>query len=284
MKKKMLTNTKVFSVKELKRLEVPSFQRWIVEKNKSELSDSIEQIGLLRCPVVCYVKSEEKNYIIDGNHIREILIDNYNPTDDVMCIYSEVNTYSDAAEVFKMLNIKGKKLDWVDITNLYMHTSVFDNNIYKQVWNLIGNPSTQKDVKQIPGFSISTIIEVLCGDKNKYKEGEVNTDLIQNYVLRKNLLTYLIQEAPREWTTIFTTNNLRKPTGGAIIAFMKLWFNKGYHKKYTEEEFLTFTNGVYLELQDELKHGGLIINRDNGGVLFETHIQKLNESSLELIK
>lgn len=260
-----------FTVKELKSLKVPDFQRWINESNKEELKYSINEVGILRCPIVAKVKEDGTKYIIDGNHLRLIIVEDKSnkPTDLITCIYQEVDTYAKAAERFKMLNTKGKKLDWVDYTNLYMNIQGA-NSVYGDVWRIIGNPGTPEDVHVPPGFSLATIIEVLCNDKKKYREGK--SEKGKNYNARKNLLNFLLQTANESWSKKFGKDG-RRPTGAAIIGFMNAWFNHELHKKYEENEFLNIVNEIYEEKQDALKSGETVINRDNAGKLLELRLE-----------
>lgn len=279
-KTKLVPNTKVFKVKDLRNMEVPDFQRWIVERNLKELKSSIEEIGLLRCPVVVYVKEEKKNFIIDGNHIRTILIENNSDDSEVTCIYREANDLYEAAVIFRLLNIRGKKLDWVDITNLYMHTSIEKDSIYKIVWNFLGNPNSPGEVKRAAGFSVPTIIEMLCGSKPRYKEGKSTTNDVSHFVLRKNLLSFLMYNAPEVWRREFENKSLKKPSGGSIIGFANYWFKNKLHETNNEEGFLRIVNDICKKYSKDITSGKIILSRDNAGRYMEEYFETFKEDAV----
>lgn len=267
---------KEITVKELRKVEVPSFQRWIVEKNINQLSESINEIGLQRLPILCYVKEKKKTYIIDGNHIRTILIEKSNPlglkdSDQIRCIWSEVNNYSDAARIFRFLNTKGKKLDWVDLTNLHMHASVTDSSIYRDMWTIFGAPENHVAMKKYKGFTTSTIINLICKDTAEYREG--NGAPAENYAKRKNLLEWLLNHANNIWDEVFG-ETMRRPTGPAINGFANYWFSKKLFLDYSEQDFINFINEIYKENAQQLKEGTLVINRDNAGRFLENYLSR----------
>jgi hypothetical protein len=270
------THIKMYTVRQLQALEVPEFQRWIVSSNKNELSVSVSEVGILRCPIICHVQNESKDYIIDGNHLIRVLIEKFPKTEKIACIYKEVETYADAAKVFKMMNTKGKKLDLIDYTNLYMHTNSDNSpNVYKEVWTILGNPSSSKNVNKYPLFSIPTIVEVLAGDKNKYKNGETKVEYkyLENYLERCSLLNYLLHHAYLYFEKNLKVKGYKMPSGAAMIGFIRTWLGKeGFYKSHTKEEFLKFIEEIYIENSRAIELGKTVINRDNSGKLLSNHI------------
>lgn len=256
-------------------LKIPAFQRWIVPSNKTELIQSIEDIGVMRCIVIAFVEEEKQNYIIDGNHMREIIVEDKlnKPDDKIACIYKEVGTYAEASEIFKLLNTKGKKLDWVDKTNLYTHVEG-PSSIYADLWAILGNPKQPNQVNKVRGFTVPTMIEIICKDKKRYSDGEAKKTDITNYRERKMLLNFLLTHANDSWDKIFGKDGDRKPSGAAIIGAINAWFRNGWNKEYDDSDFLEIINEIYAEKQSDLKDGIFVINRDNAGKLLEDYMSK----------
>jgi hypothetical protein len=264
---------KGFTVKELKEIKVPQFQRWIVNSNIKQLEDSINQAGMLRCPIVCHVKSEKVNYIIDGNHMRTIIVKNNHNNTVINCIYCEAVDYADAAEKFKLLNTKGKALDWVDLTNLYMHVHG-SNSVYGDVWTIIGNPDNYFDIKKIKGFTLATIIEFLCNNKGKYRNGDMYKRLdIPKFSKRKSLLNYLLVHANTLWENVLDKHGLARPNGGAILGFQKVWFKDGYDQKYDEYEFLDIITDIFKTNSSAIKQRKISLNRDVAGTFLRSYMK-----------
>jgi len=269
-----IPNIREFTIKELRKVEVPTFQRWIVEKNKVQLGQSILDVGMLRCPVIFFIKSKKAYQIIDGNHMREIITDktnpNYKDADKISCIYQEVETETESANAFKMLNTKGKQLDWVDITNLYMFTKDGDN-VYKDIWILLGNPKNLNEVRPPKGFSVPTIVEVIAGDKGKYRNG--NGEFEQPRQPRKQLLSYLMAYANDHWNRSIGIDGAR-PNGASIIGFANYWFREQHHKNFGEADFLDLITEIFVQKSSQLESGELVINRENAGKLLHKLMQQ----------
>lgn len=274
MSTKIISYVKSFKVSDLRKLYVPSFQRWLVESNLDELRDSVKTVGVLRSLLIARIKDKKNDYIIDGNHLRTILLENIYEEEnfeskEIPCIYIEVDNLRDAAQAFQYLNTKGRKLGWVDITNLYKEVCG-PVSVYYDIWmNFFGNPTKQSEVKRVRGFSHPTIIEILCPDKNKYRNGLATKDT--TYHIRKELLTYLFENAPKQWDEIFAYSP--RPTGAAIIGYINYWVRNGYHKKYSKEQFLDEINEIYFDNADRIKNG-LIINRDNAKTFLKLQLAK----------
>ena len=268
---------KPLSKAQLAQVKEPSFQRWLVEKNLKELQKSIEESGILRVPVIAFIKSENIEIILDGNHLRNIFLqdERYKDDDVFSCIYCEYQSMSEAGIAFCNLNTKGKQLDLIDICNLHMHISKEKNSVYEIIWDVfLKNPSKLADIEFKTGFKMPTIVEILCKNKTDFRLGHAKKG--EDFIPRKNLLQHLIDEAPSSWDDNFNNKGLKAPTGAAIVGFVTYWFSRKKHKDYSETEFLQFVNEVYLKHQDELQTRRLTINRDNAGALMEECI-KLSE-------
>jgi hypothetical protein len=272
---------KLFTKAELRNVSIPDFQRWIDEPNLRELKLSVSTIGMLRCPVIYYVKERNETYIIDGNHLRTIIVENDSLPENltIACIYQEVKTFSEAAKGFKFLNTKGKALDWINITNLYMHVNIDKPScVYRDIWRLfLGSPTKESEVVSIDGFSVPTIVEFLCKNKKRYREGDAVAS--DTYIVRKNLLTYLTYEATNgTWNKRFSKVlkiGGRRPSGTAINGFANYWFNKGCYTRYKEGDFINFVVDIYTNKAAELNSGKLVILRDNAYVLMKEYMEKL---------
>ena len=263
---------KVLTKKQLIKLKTPLFQRWIVEQNIIELQQSIEESGFLRLPIICHVKNDGETILIDGNHLVRVIErdERYSMDDKFSCIYTEAENLSEAGEMFKNLNTKGRRLDWIDITNLYMHLNNERNNIYEVIWHsFLNNPQQLKDCQFKSGFKIATIIEFLCKDKVKFRSGDATRGT--DFIGRKNLLHYLISATPLIWQEKFTDKGLIAPNGGAIIGAANWWFSNKLHMKYEESFFLEAINSIFLDNNDLLKSRKLTINRDNGAALLKDY-------------
>lgn len=262
----------------LGKIEVPLFQRWIVEKNKTQLKESIDEVGMLRCPVIFYVKEKDQLQIIDGNHMREIIIakdSGYISSDKITCIYQEVDKEIDAAKAFRFLNTKGKNLDWVDLTNLYMYVKG-NGNVYESIWTLLRNPRSADEIILPKGFSVPTIVEFIAGDKEKYRNGIA--EFSDPQIPRTHLLAHLMIHANNYWDSKIPKDG-RRPTGAAIIGFANYWFKEKYHDRYDDNDFLTFITNIFLNKTKELESGDTVINRDNAGKLLKNY---LHEHSLTI--
>ena len=178
---------------------------------------------------------------------------------------------ADAAEQFRMLNTKGKNLDWVDVTNLYRNVYGI-NSVYESIWSTyLGNPSKPEDVVCFKGFTLSTIIEFLVGsDKRKYREGFWKvTQYPDQFIYKKNLLSFLINNSYSEWNK----QKLElKPSGSAILGFAKVWFGNKLYNKYPEAAFLQWITVIFQQHQQGLKKGSVVINRDNAGKLLKDYL------------
>lgn len=266
---------KKFSINELKKVTVPPFQRWIIEQNKKDIHNSVEKYGLLRCPVICFIKETGENVIIDGNHLRLSLIDAYIDDVDITCIYKEVNNTLEGRDIFRILNSIGRRLEHPDITNLHMHTSASSGSIYRDIWTIIGNPTDIKSIKTVETFSLATIISVLAQDKESYRLGEGLKKT--NYVNRKFLLNYLIEEVDTgSWGKKFNDKKI-KPNGGAMISFINVWFGQKYFERcgdHPDEMFLDIIVEIYTTYRSHLKSGILKIGKDNAGKILQTYVQE----------
>jgi hypothetical protein len=277
-KEAVCTTVKKYTVKELSKVEVPGFQRWIVESNKKELESSILSVGLLRLPVIFHVKSQKKDYIIDGNHLRLAIVDTMKPSDEVFCIYREVDFFEDAIRAFVLMNTKGKKLDLVDFTHLYKHTTDgITPNVYKQVWAFLGNPENKSQVKTHKLFSVPTIVEIIAGDKGKYINGETSIDSKNQefYLERVALLEYLLGHSYDYFKLNLDDRGFRMPSGAAMIGFVRAWLGKeGLSKKYTKDNLLAVIVTIYKDNNKIIRNGTLTINRDNSGKLLLEQFNK----------
>lgn len=260
-------------------IQVPEFQRWIVETNIKALTESISEVGVLRYPVVYYCEDSKKEFIIDGNHIRTILINpknGYKDEDKVPVVYKVVPTFKDAIQGFKNLNTKGKPLDMVDVTKMYVDVNIDGPSIYKDVWAMMGNPKDADEVRKVKGFTVRTIIEFLIGHggikSSQYKNGDITSKHFEKYYSeRKMLLNYLLQYANDSWKSRFVARGLRQPTGTAICGFAKYWFNNELHKKsdHWEHLFLNAVNNIYEEYSEGINNNTLLITRESAGPIMD---------------
>jgi hypothetical protein len=275
-------NVKFFTVKQLKSeseggvIYVPPFQRWIRLKNKKELESSINLVGLLRCPVIFHVEELKRYLIIDGNHIRELIIESQPEENKIACIYERVGTYEEAAQAFKLLNTKGLRLDWVDITNLYMHV-YGHKSVYADVWRIITRFDEKERVfskTNLRGFSVPTIIEFLTKNKSRYREGDLNNkrDLYRSRML---LLSHLMDYAEELWEIrLQPVIGNKRPSGTAINGFANYWFSKKMFEKYSDGDFLDFITDIYIERAEQIKNTSLVILRDNAPYLMKDYIMR----------
>jgi hypothetical protein len=275
-------NVRKFTVRELREeaeggiIYVPSFQRWIRDKNKSELESSILGIGLLRCPVVFYVEEYKRYMIIDGNHIREIIVENVPDDHEIHCIFKKVLTFNEAAKGFKLLNTKGLRLDWVDITNLYMHVLGL-GSVYGDVWRIITRYNSNErnfSKENLRGFSVPTIIEFLTKSKSRYRNGD-QTNTRELYNSRLKLLGHLMDYAQELWDLkLQPVIGNKRPSGTAINGFANYWFSKKMFDNYTNEDFLNFITDIYVERANEIRNTSLVILRDNAPYIMNDYIRR----------
>ena len=259
MKNIITIKTKTLSVGELRDINVPPFQRWVNEANTSNLSKSVGAVGVQRCIVLCYVKQDRKTYIIDGNHLRHAIIDNPENEDEhlVDCIYNVRQTLQEAAEVFRLLNTTGRQLTLMDYTMLYLHIPGV-SRVYRDVFELVGSPVNEKGIKEVPRFTIPTIVDILSsGNKAAYREGTFREGA--DYNQRLETLTYLMQHANKRWAKVFGQSaTVTKPNGGGMIAMVNHWFNAGYHAGREPKDFLHVLTSVYKTNEQDIKAGNRI--------------------------
>ena len=270
------TTIKMFTIKELSKVEVPDYQRWIVPSNQEEIKNSVTEVGMLRCPVIFYVKSLKKNFIIDGNHLKNVLIEIRKRSEEIPCIYKEVQFTEDAVRAFVLLNTKGKKLDLVDFTHLYRHTTDgWEPNVYKQVWAFLGNPDDKSKVKKHKLYSVPTIVEIVASNKKDYINGESSVDVKskENYIERVAMLEYLIANSYEYFKVNLLEKGFRMPSGAAMIGFLRYWLGKDNKSKMcTKDEFLRYIVSIYQENNRMLRAKTLVINRDNAGRLLKSKV------------
>jgi len=145
------------------------------------------------------------------------------------------------------------------------------------VWRILGNPVTEKDVVKHKLFSVATIVEIVAGDKKKYINGIafVEGKSIEAYIEKLSLFDYLIAEAEEYFERYLGSKKIRKPSGAAMIGFIRMWLGKsGYSKKFTKDNFLGMITSIYEENNQALRAGVLVINRDNSGRLLDTYIKE----------
>jgi hypothetical protein len=285
----ILPQTKIFTVAQLREIgegglmTVPNYQRWIRESNKKELEASIKAVGMLRSPVIHYVKQTEKYVISDGNHIRELIIDMYPLNTKVSCIFRTAETPEEASNAFKFLNTSGRTLNWVDITNLYMHIHSH-NSVYGDIWvQFLHNPKDDKAVtkKTLRGFSVPTIIEFLTKNKSQYRAGYAAKK--ENYEYRMVLLRHLMGYAEQEWKQkLQPIIGNKRPSGTALNGFANYWFSKGYHVTHSAGDFLDIVTEIYIKKSRELVNGTLVILRDNAGSIMRQHMIDRSKSKARL--
>lgn len=160
---------------QLNKLKFLPFNRGLNHKQVTKLSNSIENYGILRAPVIVKTKAITGNvefYVVDGQHLVTSLHKSGNKS--VQCFLFESDNLSEIVNIMSVLNNVVHKWKLEDYVNAY-------SSLGKESYKIL------KSLMYKTGFAVSLCGQIL-GDREKIRLGTFtayrkDADVVTKYIV-----------------------------------------------------------------------------------------------------